>query len=118
MLAAWAARGRATAIDVLGARLVKELDAREEVMCGCPVTPELIQKLNEFIGNFHMPGERYHYTFETDVGTFDTHNVIELNLTNEFLILRLSQTADTHEDLYVRLCLVKSVKESFSSVGE
>jgi hypothetical protein len=83
-------------------------------MCGCPVTPELIQKLNAFKGNFDLPQRFYSYTFVTDAGTFNTANVLGFSITNEFLILRLSQTDASYEDLYVRLCLVKSVTESYN----
>jgi hypothetical protein len=101
---------------VLGAKLVNELDAEEKVMCGCPVTPELIQSLSVFKGNHDQPQTRFNYTFVTDVGTFVTNNMVHFNITNEFLILRLSETdGASHEDLYIRLCLVKSVTETYDS---
>jgi hypothetical protein len=82
-------------------------------MCGYPVTPELIQRLNAFKVNFDLPDKLFSYTFVTDVGTFNTvNNVVNFSVTNEFLILRLSQTDASYEDLYVRLCLVKSFTES------
>jgi len=83
-------------------------------MCGCPVTPELIQKLNVFKGNYDLPERSYNYTFVTDAGTFNTASALNFSITNEFLILRVSQTAETYEDVYVRLCLVKSVTESYN----
>jgi hypothetical protein len=67
---------------VLGAKLVNELDAEEKVMCGCPVTPELTQRLSVFKGNHDQPQTRFNYTFVTDVGTFVTNNIVDFSITN------------------------------------
>jgi hypothetical protein len=69
-------------------------------MCGCPVTPELIQKLNVFKGNYDLPERSYNYTFVTD-GTF--YLCTNFSITNEFLILQCPKRLKRYEDVYVAL---------------
>lgn len=86
-------------------------------MCGCSVTPQLVERVRRIQRDKDSDPFRVSFTIVTSLGRYDIPpgetetKVTDVN--DEFVALRLSRTDATAEDIEIRLCCVQAIESHF-----